>query len=39
MLQSALPLIVMIAVASVAWLRPVPARARVRRCASRRPRG
>jgi hypothetical protein len=37
MLQSALPLVVLIAVASLAWLRPVPAKAPARKCASKRP--
>jgi hypothetical protein len=36
MLQSVLPVILLIAVASVAWRQPVPARARARKCASRR---
>jgi hypothetical protein len=37
MLQSALPLAVLIAVAVVTMLRPAPTPAKARKCASRRP--
>ena len=37
MLQSALPLAVLIAIATLAWFRPVPAKAKARKYAARRP--